>query len=86
MIAIKTLPSLSVLLILMVHLIAAAPIEAPDPSGFDPTAGGNPRIEPQPFEILARKRGDRPPPGTGSGGIYNKDWPYGRIADIKSSE
>lgn len=81
MIAIKILPSLSVLLFLMVQPIAAAPIEALDPSGFDSTASGNPRVDPLHFEIQARKRESRPPPGTGSGGIFNKDWPYGRIAD-----
>lgn len=82
MISIKILPSFSVLFILAVlQVIAAAPIEALESSASDPIAGRNTRVDPQPFEVQARKRAYRPPPGTGSGGIYNKDWPYGRIVD-----
>lgn len=77
----KILTSLGCLLILSQQLTAAAPIEALDPTAFDPTAGGSPRIDPLPHEVQAKKRRDKHPPGTGSGGIYNMDWPYGRIVD-----
>ncbi|KAF9386345.1 hypothetical protein CPB97_003808 [Podila verticillata] len=77
----KILTSLGGLFILSLQLIAAAPIGALEPTAFDPTASGNPHINPLPFEVQAKKRGDKHPPGTGLGGIYNKDWPYGRIVD-----
>ncbi|KAF9390476.1 hypothetical protein CPC16_005061 [Podila verticillata] len=77
----KILTSLGCLLILSLQLIAAAPIEALKPIAFDPTDSGNPHIDPLPFEIQAKKRGGKHPSGTGSGGIYNKDWPYSRIVD-----